>query len=105
MPMPRASQPLAPLRERASAGFTFVEVLVAAVISTMLILGVLAVFDTNARISRVQSDVAEMQQAQRISDWTGFLYLGEMIEFDRTEKMFTNPGNKLTEQYITGRFG
>jgi len=46
-----------------------------------------------------------MQQAQRISDWTGFLYLGEMIEFDRTEKMFTNPGNKLTEQYITGRFG
>jgi phosphate transport system ATP-binding protein len=46
-----------------------------------------------------------MQQAQRISDWTGFLYLGEMVEFDRTEKMFTNPGNKLTEQYITGRFG
>jgi phosphate transport system ATP-binding protein len=46
-----------------------------------------------------------MQQAQRISDWTGFMYLGEMIEFDRTEKMFTNPGNKLTEQYITGRFG
>ncbi len=46
-----------------------------------------------------------MQQAQRISDWTGFLYLGEMIEFDRTEKVFTNPGNKLTEQYITGRFG
>ena len=46
-----------------------------------------------------------MQQAQRISDWTGFLYLGEMIEFDRTEKMFTNPGSKLTEQNITGRFG
>jgi phosphate transport system ATP-binding protein len=46
-----------------------------------------------------------MQQAQRISDWTGFLYLGEMVEFDHTEKMFTNPGNKLTEQYITGRFG
>jgi len=46
-----------------------------------------------------------MQQAQRISDWTGFLYLGEMVEFDRTDKIFTNPANKLTEQYITGRFG
>ena len=46
-----------------------------------------------------------MQQAQRIADWTGFLYLGSMVEFDRTEKVFTNPGNKLTEQYITGRFG
>jgi len=46
-----------------------------------------------------------MQQAQRISDWTGFLYLGEMIEFGRTERIFTNPSNKLTEQYITGRFG
>jgi phosphate transport system ATP-binding protein len=46
-----------------------------------------------------------MQQAQRISDWTGFLYLGEMIEFGRTERLFTNPGNELTEQYITGRFG
>lgn len=67
MPMPRAAEPLALPSERASAGFTFVEVLVAAVISTLLILGVLAVFDTNARISRVQSDVAEMQQAQRIA--------------------------------------
>jgi phosphate transport system ATP-binding protein len=46
-----------------------------------------------------------MQQAQRISDWTGFLYLGDMVEFDRTERVFTNPSNKLTEQYITGRFG
>ncbi|HLU39553.1 MAG TPA: phosphate ABC transporter ATP-binding protein PstB [Planctomycetota bacterium] len=46
-----------------------------------------------------------MQQAQRIADWTGFLYLGEMVEFDRTEKMFTNPASELTEQYITGRFG
>ena len=46
-----------------------------------------------------------MQQAQRVSDWTGFLYLGEIVEFDRTEKVFTNPSCKLTEEYITGRFG
>lgn len=46
-----------------------------------------------------------MQQAARVSDYTGFMYLGELIEFDKTEKMFTNPSNKLTEEYITGRFG
>ncbi|WP_447980518.1 phosphate ABC transporter ATP-binding protein PstB [Candidatus Nitrospira bockiana] len=46
-----------------------------------------------------------MQQAARISDFTAFMYLGELIEFDRTEKMFTNPANRLTEEYITGRFG
>lgn len=46
-----------------------------------------------------------MQQAARISDWTGFMMLGELIEFDRTTKIFTNPSNKLTEDYITGRFG
>jgi phosphate transport system ATP-binding protein len=46
-----------------------------------------------------------MQQAQRISDWTGFMYLGELVEFDRTERIFTNPSNKVTEEYITGRFG
>jgi phosphate transport system ATP-binding protein len=46
-----------------------------------------------------------MQQAARVSDYTAFMYLGEMIEFDRTEKMFTTPGKKLTEEYITGRFG
>ena len=46
-----------------------------------------------------------MQQAARVSDFTAFMYLGELIEFDRTEKMFTNPSNKLTEEYITGRFG
>ncbi len=46
-----------------------------------------------------------MQQAARISDWTGFLMLGELIEYDRTEKIFTNPSKKLTEDYITGRFG
>ncbi len=46
-----------------------------------------------------------MQQAARISDWTGFLMLGELIEFDRTDKIFTSPSEKLTEDYITGRFG
>ena len=46
-----------------------------------------------------------MQQAARISDWTGFMMLGELIEFDRTDKIFTNPSERLTEEYITGRFG
>jgi phosphate transport system ATP-binding protein len=46
-----------------------------------------------------------MQQAARISDWTGFMMLGELIEFDRTDKMFTAPKEKLTEDYVTGRFG
>ncbi|MHB8771553.1 MAG: phosphate ABC transporter ATP-binding protein PstB [Syntrophales bacterium] len=46
-----------------------------------------------------------MQQAARISDWTGFLMLGELIEFDRTDKIFTTPSQKMTEDYVTGRFG
>jgi phosphate transport system ATP-binding protein len=46
-----------------------------------------------------------MQQAARVSDYTAFMMLGELVEFDRTEKIFTNPANKLTEDYITGRFG
>lgn len=46
-----------------------------------------------------------MQQAARISDWTGFMMLGELIEYDKTDKIFTVPSNKLTEEYITGRFG
>jgi phosphate transport system ATP-binding protein len=46
-----------------------------------------------------------MQQAARMSDWTGFLMLGELIEFDVTDKIFTTPSEKLTEDYITGRFG
>ncbi|MBS1127360.1 MAG: pstB, partial [Nitrospirae bacterium] len=45
-----------------------------------------------------------MQQAARISDWTGFMMLGELIEFDRTDKIFTAPSEKLTEDYVTGRF-
>lgn len=46
-----------------------------------------------------------MQQAARVSDYTAFMYLGEIIEYDRTDKIFTAPSNKLTEEYITGRFG
>jgi phosphate transport system ATP-binding protein len=46
-----------------------------------------------------------MQQAARISDWTGFVMLGELIEFGVTEKIFTRPSKKLTEDYVTGRFG
>ncbi len=46
-----------------------------------------------------------MQQAARISDYTGFMYLGKLIEFDHTKKIFENPSEELTERYITGRFG
>lgn len=46
-----------------------------------------------------------MQQASRISDQTAFFYMGEVIEFDQTSKMFTNPREKRTEEYISGRFG
>ncbi|WP_035587918.1 phosphate ABC transporter ATP-binding protein PstB [Hippea jasoniae] len=46
-----------------------------------------------------------MQQAARISDFTAFLFKGELIEFSETEKLFTNPEKELTERYITGRFG
>lgn len=46
-----------------------------------------------------------MQQAARVSDYTAFLYLGEVIEYDDTKKIFTNPEKKQTEDYITGRFG
>ncbi len=46
-----------------------------------------------------------MQQAARISDYTAFMYLGELIEFGETDTIFVNPYNKLTEEYITGRFG
>lgn len=46
-----------------------------------------------------------MQQAARVSDYAAFLMLGELIEFDKTNKMFTTPSKKITEDYITGRFG
>jgi phosphate transport system ATP-binding protein len=46
-----------------------------------------------------------MQQAARVSDYTAFMYLGELIEFDETTKIFTSPTDKRTQDYITGRFG
>ncbi len=46
-----------------------------------------------------------MQQAARISEYTAFMYRGELIEFDKTDQIFTNPKEELTEKYITGRFG
>jgi len=46
-----------------------------------------------------------MQQASRVSDYTAFMFLGDLVEFDVTEKIFTTPSNKRTEDYITGRFG
>ncbi len=46
-----------------------------------------------------------MQQAARVSDLTAFFYLGKLVEYDATKRIFTNPANKQTEDYITGRFG
>jgi phosphate transport system ATP-binding protein len=46
-----------------------------------------------------------MQQAARVSDYTAFMYMGELVEFDNTQELFTNPRRKETEDYITGRYG
>ena len=46
-----------------------------------------------------------MQQAARISDYTAYMYLGEMVEFGETNQVFIKPREKRTEDYITGRFG
>ena len=46
-----------------------------------------------------------MQQAARVSDFTAFFYMGELIEHGKTENMFTRPSRKRTEEYISGRFG
>ena len=46
-----------------------------------------------------------MQQAARVSGFTGYFLLGELVEFGETEKIFTNPSDSRTEDYITGRFG
>ena len=46
-----------------------------------------------------------MQQAARVSEYTAFMYLGELIEFGQTAKMFTSPQDRRTQDYITGRFG
>jgi phosphate transport system ATP-binding protein len=70
---------------------------------------------STARIEELMRELVEdytvvivthnMQQAARVSDYTAYLYLGELVEFDRTEKLFTSPGRKATEDYITGKFG
>jgi phosphate transport system ATP-binding protein len=46
-----------------------------------------------------------MQQAARVSDYTAFMYMGKLIEFDSTDRLFTNPAQRQTEDYITGRYG
>jgi phosphate transport system ATP-binding protein len=46
-----------------------------------------------------------MQQAARVSDFTAFMYLGELVEVGDTSRIFTNPSKKATEDYITGRYG
>jgi phosphate transport system ATP-binding protein len=46
-----------------------------------------------------------MQQAARVSDFTAFMYLGELVEFDETTRIFTTPNDRRTQDYITGRFG
>ena len=46
-----------------------------------------------------------MQQAARVSDYTAFMYMGDLIEYTDTDTLFTNPSQKQTEDYITGRFG
>ena len=46
-----------------------------------------------------------MQQAARVSDFTAFMYLGEMVEFNLTDSIFTSPRDKRTQDYVTGRFG
>jgi phosphate transport system ATP-binding protein len=46
-----------------------------------------------------------MQQAARVSEYTAFMYLGDLVEFDETSKIFTSPTDPRTQDYITGRFG
>jgi phosphate transport system ATP-binding protein len=46
-----------------------------------------------------------MQQAARVSDYTAFLYIGQLVEFGETKQIFTAPAQQKTEEYITGRFG
>ena len=53
----------------------------------------------------IRIDTHNMQQAARCSDFTAFMYLGELVEFGPTEQIFFKPAKKQTEDYITGRFG
>jgi len=70
--------------------------------STMRIEDLIGELRTNYTIVIVTHN---MQQAARVSDYTAFFYEGSLIECDRTPKIFTNPRQKQTEDYITGRFG
>jgi phosphate transport system ATP-binding protein len=70
---------------------------------------------STAKIEELIDDLSEhytiaivthnMQQAARVSEYTAFMYLGELIEFGRTRRIFTSPEQKQTQDYITGRFG
>ncbi len=71
-------------------------------ISTLAIEELISELKENYSITIVTHN---MQQASRISDYTGFMYLGEMVEFNRTDKIFLNPEKRHTEDYITGKFG
>ncbi len=70
--------------------------------STAKIEALVRVIKNNATVIIITHNV---QQAARISDFTAFLYLGELIEFGETKKIFESPKNPLTEKYVTGRFG
>ena len=71
----------------------------------------IATLEVEELMQRLKSDYSivivthSMQQAARVSDWTGFFWLGELVEFGVTDKIFTNPDQQKTENYITGRFG
>ena len=71
-------------------------------ISTAKIEELIAELSTDYTIALVTHN---MQQASRVSDSTAFMFLGELVEYDDTEKIFTTPSNRRTEDYITGRFG
>ncbi|MGQ4891947.1 MAG: phosphate ABC transporter ATP-binding protein PstB [Candidatus Njordarchaeia archaeon] len=71
-------------------------------ISTMVIEDLLVKLKKDYTVVLVTHNI---QQAARVSDFTGFLYMGELIEFDRTDIIFSNPKNELTEKYVEGRIG
>ena len=61
-------------------------------------------FDLNSRYTIVIV-THNMQQASRVSDYTAFMEMGNLIEFDESERLFTRPSNQRTEDYVSGRFG
>lgn len=71
-------------------------------ISTMLIEDLMVKLKKDYTVVLVTHNI---QQAARVSDYTGFLYMGELIEFDRTDVIFSNPKHELTEKYVEGRIG